>query len=89
MPILQARQGAAQNVTGRDTPELRNIKALAGAARRDYNYDVFLVVFPLKNNDGKPVFGPEAQEAELVVHIYDKEGTVRWPIPEAIRRLTQ
>lgn len=66
-------------------PELRDVKALAGTARRDYAYDIFWVVFPLVNQDGEPLFPPEAQEAELVVRISNKEGRVQWRVPESIR----
>ena len=86
LAVLQPRQVPGRAVTGHDSPELRDIKTLAGAARRDYNYDVFWVVFPLKGSDGGYLFRTEDREAELVVRIYNKEGSVRWPIPESVRR---
>jgi hypothetical protein len=73
-------------VRGVDTPRLREVKALAGVLRRNYDYDRFWVVFPLKDGDGKPLFLPSDTHAELVVRIFEKEGRVRWPIPESVRQ---
>lgn len=73
-------------VRGTVAPKLRDVKALAGAAQRDYAYDIFWVVFPLRLADGQPLFGPEDQEAELAVRIYNKGGRVRWKIPDSIRQ---
>lgn len=80
------REGDAVGVRGRNSsPQLRNVRALAGPFRRDYNYDVFWMAFPLRTEAGEPLFSPEVAEAELVVRIYNKEGRVRWPIPESVR----
>jgi hypothetical protein len=73
-------------VRGTLAPKLRDVKALAGAAPRDYAYDIFWVVFPLRSADGRPLFAPEDQEAELAVRIYNKGGRVRWKIPDSIRQ---
>ncbi|HEY9232934.1 MAG TPA: hypothetical protein VIS78_12335 [Blastocatellia bacterium] len=62
------------------------MKALAGVAKRDYDYDVFWIVFPLLNEKGEAIFSEAMREAELVVRIYDKEGKVSWPIPNSIRK---
>ncbi len=40
-------------VRGISETRLREAKALGGGARRDYNYDVFWVVFPLVTTEGK------------------------------------
>jgi hypothetical protein len=87
LPVLQPKDAIPRGVAGIDTPKLREIKALSGALRRDYNYDVFWVVFPLKGADGHALFEPGDREAELVVRIYEKEGKVRWPIPNSVRKL--
>jgi hypothetical protein len=80
-------QGAASRaVSGTDTPRLREVKALAGVLRRNYDYDRFWVVFPLVHADGKPLFSPTDTQAELVVRINDREGRVRWPIPPHMKR---
>ena len=70
---------------GTSLPRLREFPALAGYGRRDYAYDIFWVVFPLRAETGEQIFGAEDREAELTVRIYDKVGKVRWPIPESIR----
>jgi hypothetical protein len=78
-------KGIDGTVAGTGTPRLRDLRALAGIGRRDYAYDRFWMVFPLKNANGQPLFGPQATEAELIVRIYDKEARVKWPIPASIR----
>jgi hypothetical protein len=74
-----------RTMRGLDTPKLREVKALAGVMRRNYDYDRFWVVFPLTHSDGKPLFGPGDTQAELVVRVAGKEGRVRWPIPQMIK----
>ncbi len=49
-------QGSGRSVRGVNTPRLREVPALAGVLRRNYDYDRFWVVFPLKHQDGTPVF---------------------------------
>jgi hypothetical protein len=78
---------AARSVTGANTPGLRDVQALASAARRDYSYDVFWVVFPLAAADGSPLFRASDREMELAVQIYDKTGKVRWSIPDSVREM--
>lgn len=80
------RGAEARAVRGESRPELRDVKALAGVMRRNYDYDRFWVVFSLRHADGKPLFGPGDAEAELVVRIADREGRVKWPIPASLRR---
>ena len=70
---------------GASVPRLRDVRALSGVFRKDYDYEVFWVVFPLNNEAGKPLFPETVSEAELVVRIYNKEGRVKWPVPESIR----
>jgi hypothetical protein len=74
-----------RSVRGQDTPRLREVKALAGVLRRNYDYDRFWVVFPLTHADGKPLFAAGDVAAELVVRIADREGRVRFPIPSSIK----
>lgn len=76
----------SRTVQGVSNPKLRDVKALAGTERRDYAYDVFWVVFPLRTPDGQPLFADSDREAELLVRIYDKVGRVRWSIPDSIRK---
>ena len=72
-------------VTGVNTPKLREVPALAGVRRRNYDYDRFWVVFPLKDASGEPLLSLGG-EIELVVRIYDKEGRVRWRVPDSVRQ---
>jgi hypothetical protein len=76
-------------VRGKNNPLLRDFPALIGAERRDYSYDVFWMIFPLRTELGGPVFEPADSEAELTVRIYDKVGRVHWKIPESIRSRIQ
>lgn len=80
-----SRPGESAMVKGKNTPALRDVRALSGVFRRDYNYDVFWVVFPLRNESGKALLPEGVTDAELAVRIYDKEGLVRWRIPESLR----
>jgi hypothetical protein len=75
----------ANAVAGINSPKLRDMKALAGVAERDYDYDILWVVFPLIDEKGRPLFPDSVREVELVVRIYNKEGKVSWPIPDSIR----
>ena len=86
--FLQAEvpEGATPRaVRGMDAPKLREVKALAGVLRRNYDYDRFWVVFPLTHPDGKPLFSASDTQAELVVRIAGREGRVKWPIPPSLR----
>jgi len=76
-PIANGAHG--KPVRGVDTPKLRDVKALAGVLRRNYDYDRFWVVFPLKHDDGEAVLPANFAEAQLTVRIHEREGTVRWP----------
>lgn len=73
-------------VRGENKPALRDLKALSGVLRRNYDYDRFWVAFPLKTAEGKPLFARNHTHAELIVRIADREGRVKWPIPESIVR---
>jgi hypothetical protein len=79
------KEGDVQPVGGVNTPKLRALKALAGVAGRDYNYDVFWMVFRLLTENGQPILSSSVKEAELVVRIYDREARVTWLIPDSIR----
>jgi hypothetical protein len=85
--ILQPRRDREEVTPARGVsrPELRDVKALAGVMRRNYDYDRFWMVFPLQTGAGEPLFGEADTEAELVIRIYNHEGRVRFPIPSSIR----
>jgi hypothetical protein len=62
------------------------LPGLSGGARRDYDYDVFWMVFQLKTEAGEDLFAAGDQLAQLTVQINGKTGKVEWPIPAAIRQ---
>jgi len=68
-------------VRGTQKTALRSARAASGVFRRNYDYDRFWITFPLVHEDGSPLFPTGATEAELVVRIHDREGTVRWKLP--------
>jgi len=70
---------------GANTPALEKVKALRGVYRRDYDYDQFWVVFPLKTTEGAPLFPGGVAQATLTVRISGKEGRVSFPIPAYLR----
>lgn len=82
--FLQPKGEPNAGVRGTMRPELREVRALAGVMRRNYDYDRFWVSFSL-SKDGQPLFKPEHRAAELVVRIYDKEGRVEWSLPVTAR----
>ena len=81
------KEGDEGAVSGIQTPSLRKIKALTGLGQRDYAYDQFWLVFPLIR-DKVPVFSDANNGAELIVIIYDREGSVEWTIPSSIHQKT-
>jgi hypothetical protein len=64
-------------IKGMNKPELRNVQALAGVLRRNYDYDRFWLVF--SNDSDVDYLKPGIQNIQLVVRIHDKEGRVEWP----------
>jgi hypothetical protein len=68
-------------VRGVNTPSLEKLKALRGVFRRDYNYELFWVVFPLHAADGSALFPSGTSHADLTVRISNKEGHVSFPVP--------
>lgn len=86
--LLQRKElqpGEPGAVKGRSAPQLRKVRSLSGVFRRDYNYDVFWMVFPLVTDAGQPLFSETTAEAELLVQIYNKAGRVTWPVPASVR----
>ncbi len=78
------KPGSSLSIAGIKSPQLRNLKALSGVMRRDYDYDVFWVVFPLIENNVS-VLSPNVSQIELVVGIYNHEGRVTWQFPESVK----
>jgi hypothetical protein len=74
--------GNDQNVVrGTNAPALEKVRALHGVYRRDYDYEPFWVVFPLKTADGAALLPRGVTQAVLTVRIATKEGRVTFPIP--------
>jgi len=84
--LVPERQESADTngVKGVLKESIRSLKALAGVGARDYAYDAFWVVFPLKLPSGEPLFRPSDRTARLAVYIHNKGGRVAWPIPASI-----
>jgi hypothetical protein len=82
--FLQPKGRPEQAVRGTPGPQLREVKALSGVIRRNYDYDRFWMIFPLTRADGSPLFDGTDRFAELVVRIADKEGRVEWPVPGSV-----
>lgn len=72
-------------VQGVAVPALAGIKGLRGVYRRDYNYEQFWVVFPLKSAKGAALFSSGTAQATLTVRISNKEGSVVFPVPMYLR----
>lgn len=70
-----------RQVTGQPIAPEGVWRSMMAAFPRDYSYDMFLVKFPAKLDDGAPLLMANDTEAELVVRIYNKQGHVRWKIP--------
>jgi hypothetical protein len=77
--------GRNDAVAGINNSALRNEVAFAGVYSRDYNYDLYWVVFLLCTKEGKPLFTDADKEAELILRIEQKEGKIRFPIPDSMR----
>lgn len=87
--FLQPKGVPGRAVRGENAPALRDVPALSGVLRRNYDYDRFWMTFSLRDANGEPLFREKDREAELVVRIHDKEGRVSWPIPASIRAVSK
>jgi hypothetical protein len=83
--FLQPKEAPDRGIAGRNTPAFGDAKLLSEGFPRNYDYDRFWMVFPLKGPRG-PLFLETDEEAELVVRIYGREGRVRWLISPSLRR---
>jgi len=72
-------------VAGVKAPYLRTVKAFSGVKRRDYEYDVFWVIFPLTNEKNEAVLTDSMGSFEILVGFYSKEGKTSWPISPSLR----
>ncbi len=58
---------------------------MKGSVNRDYDYDIFIVEFPLKDENSNPYWKTIPPEIELTVGIYNKEGRVSWKVSEELK----
>jgi hypothetical protein len=75
----------ATPIAGSSAPALRQLPALAGVLRRNYDYDRYWLTFPLIDAEGRTVVPANAARATLIVRIYEKEGRVTWTVPSSFR----
>jgi hypothetical protein len=83
--LLQPKDRPDRAVKGMKAPRVREVRALQGVTRRNYDYDRFWVTFSIRSEDGQPLFEEADVEAEVIVRIYEREGRVTWRIPAPIR----
>ena len=81
-----AKNDSPLAIGGTSTPALRHIKALTRVGPRDYLYDVFWVVFPMRDKQGKLIWETPPDEIELVVEINDMRGRVSWRVSDSLRQ---
>ena len=87
--FLQPKGSTSPNeaVRGVQMPELRKAPVFQGVQQRNYDYERFWVAFPLLRDDGNILVSPDKDAIQLVVRIYNREGTVSWQVPTSIRTL--
>jgi hypothetical protein len=78
--------GESGAIPGIKSQKLRSIKGLSGVFRRKYDYDLFMVVFPLVDDNQVALLSPEIGEIEILVGIDNSEGRVSWRMPDSLRR---
>ncbi|HJU94231.1 MAG TPA: hypothetical protein VJ656_14940 [Pyrinomonadaceae bacterium] len=81
-----AKDDSPLAIAGTNTPSLRHIKALTRVGLREYQYDVFWVVFPVRDKQGKPIWETPPDAIELVVDINDMRGRVSWRVNDSFRQ---
>jgi uncharacterized protein with von Willebrand factor type A (vWA) domain len=72
---------------GKLEQKLREVRALTGTVKRNYDYDRFWLVFPLRREGAIDLLQNDTAQLELVVRISGKEGRVRWPVSAAARAM--
>lgn len=80
-----APQESGRFARGTPTDALRKVRALQTIRERNYDYDRYWVAFPLATEQGEPLFAADTPDAELIVRIYNREGSVVWPVPASIQ----
>jgi len=80
--LAPGRPGA---IPGVKAPHLRKTPALAGLFGRNYEYDVFWVVFPLVDEKKIPLLPSDVAEIQLIVGVYDSEARISWKMSDILR----
>jgi hypothetical protein len=73
-----------QAIRGAENPDLRKVRALQGVRQRNYDYDRFWMIFPLVSENGELLIPADTKEVDLIVRIYNREGNVRWVVPQSV-----
>ena len=76
--FLQPKGEPTKAVRGINTSALREVKALSGVLRRNYDYDRFWMVFPAGSD--APYRQAGVKSIQLVVRVHDSEGRVVWSL---------
>jgi hypothetical protein len=87
--ILQpkgAKEGSPLSILGINRPDLRQFRALTTVAPRNYDYDVFWVVFPMKDREGKSIWETPPETIEIVINIGEKHGRMSWRVNDSLRQ---
>lgn len=85
MQTKGANAESNKTIRGLKKQSLGDIIALKSVFTRDYDYDIFWVAFPLKDEKGIAVWSSVPSELEIIVGIYNKEGRVNWKISDALK----
>ena len=81
-----AKDDSPLAIVGTNTPSLHHVQALKRVGPRDYLYDVFWVVFPMRDKQGKLIWENPPNEIELLVRIGERKGRVSWRIDDSFRQ---
>ncbi len=74
-----------ESIRGFVNNSLKNRKALQSVVKRDYDYDVYWISFPLIDKNGVSLWKSVPNELELVVGIKEKEGRVSWKVTDDLK----
>lgn len=81
-----AKDDSPLAIAGTSTPSLRHVKALTRVGPRDYAYDVFWMVFPMRDKQNKLIWEKPPDRIELVVGINDLQGRVSWRVNDSLHQ---
>jgi hypothetical protein len=81
-----AKDDSPLAIAGTSTPSLRHVKALTRVGPRNYSYDVFWMIFPMREKQNKLIWETPPDEIELVVGINDLQGRVSWRVSDSLRQ---